>query len=304
MKIFRFFFLPILVVFPLLAEEVEQKEKSPWEFTAGISGTEAVNTGSSVDTFYWGPFAKAAYEFSDPLRARLGVRHTQNKFLYDGLGGIARQSNTGISPAVNWEITETISIDAEYTYRFGENEFRENGGVLAVEYTGINILRLSLDANITQQSYKFPETETKVTVRGFGASFEAAFILSKQMEIPLLFTYMSSRYNTNGTAYNARTLTPGFTYRTQNKLWSFTGAGVVGSDSSNYSILGTEARIRYKATDNISLRLSGAFNHYSYTAPKNPRGSKAVTASESISPLGNSEAFDIANLGLEVAYTF
>ncbi|MFO1470479.1 MAG: hypothetical protein U1F27_05500 [Turneriella sp.] len=300
-------FLLLCAVSPLIAEDEEKTEvkvKSPWEFSGGLSGTESLNTGSSAETFYWGPFFRGTYEFSDPLRARLGVRNTQNKFIYDGLGGIARQSNTAISPALNWEITESISIDAEYTYRFGENAFSENGGVLAFEYAGLRILRLSIDGYYNQQSFRFPVSETKVSVRGFGGSLEAAFLVSKQIEIPLLLSYMSSRYNTNGTTYNARTITPGVTYRTNDRAWAFTAAGVLGSDSSKYSILGMEGRIRYRATENISVRLSGAISHYSYTAPKTPRGGKTVTSAESVSPLGNSEAFDIANLGLEVSYTF
>lgn len=306
MKFIRIFFLACLIA-PLWAEAEEKpeiKEKSPWEFSGGLSGTESLNSGSAAETFYWGPFFKGTFEFSDPLRARLGVRHTQNRFIYDGLGGLAKQSNTAISPAVNWEITESISIDAEYTFRFGENQYSENGGVLAIEYAGLRILRLSLDGYYNQQSYRFPVTETKVSVRGFGGSLEAAFLLSKQIEIPLLLSYMSSRYNTNGTTYNARTFTPGFTYRTNDRAWGFTAAGVLGSDSSNYSILGLEGRIRYYATENISIRLSGTLNHYSYTAPKTPRGGKAVTATDNVSPLGNSEAFDITNIGLEVSYTF
>lgn len=304
MKFIRIVFLAGLIYKPLVAENAEIKEKSPWEFTGGLSGTESLNTGSSAETFYWGPFFRGTYEFSDPLRARLGVRHTQNKFIYDGLGGLARQSNTAISPAVNWEITESISIDAEYTHRFGENEYSENGGVLAFEYAGLRFLRLSLDGYYNQLSYRFPVSETKVSVRGFGGSLEAAFLVSKQIEIPLLLSYMSSRYNTNGTTYNARTITPGITYRTHDGAWGFTAAGVLGSDSSNYSILGVEGRTRYRATEKISIRLSGAINHYIYTAPKTSRGGKSVTSTDRVSPLGNSEAFDIANMGLEVSYTF
>jgi len=303
MKSFLFASAFVLSLIPG-ALHAESAERSAWDFTVGFTGTEAVNTGSSADTLYWGPFLRAAYEFSDPLRARFGVRHTQNKFLYDGLGGIARQANTGISPAVNWEITESISVDAEYTYRFGENEYRENAGVLAIEYAGFNILRLSIDGYLSQQSYKFPVTDTRVNVRGYGASFEVAYLPTKQIEVPVMFSYVNSRYNTNGTSYNVRTFSPGITFRTRDKIWSFTGAGVIGSDSSKYTIYGLEVRIRFKATEKILLRLSGALNHYSYSAPKNPRGSKAVTSAESISPIGNSEAFDLASAGLEVAYTF
>lgn len=293
-----------LILQPLFAEDDEMKEKSPWEFTAGFGGTESVNTGNSADTFYWGPFGKVGYEFSDPLRARFTLRHTRDKFLYDGLGGIAKQSSTGFTPGINWEIAETFSVDAEYTHKFGENDFRENSGTLALEFTGINILRLGVDASVSQQNYIFPTTETKVALRNFATSLEAAIIVSRQVEIPLLFSYMSSRYNTNSSLYSARTFTPGVTYRTQDRAWSFTGAAVVGSDSSNYSILGLEARVRFRATEHVSFRVSGSINRYNYSAVKTLRGAKAVTAADSVSPLGNSETFEIGNLGFEAAYAF
>ena len=69
----------------------EQPSKSPWELTAGLSGSDTLNSAASAETFYWGPYGRVGYEINDPMKARLGVRNTQNKFLYDGLGGIVKQ---------------------------------------------------------------------------------------------------------------------------------------------------------------------------------------------------------------------
>ena len=292
------------VVAAATAPSLYAQEKKHWDLSAGFSGTESINTGSAADTFYWGPFMKMGYEISDAVHTRLGVRHTQNKFLYDGQGGIARQSNTGFSPGVSWDISEEFSLDGEYTYRLGENNFLEHAGVIALDYTGISVVRFSADMNLGQQKYDFPVSETKVSLSNFGMSFEAAFIASKQWEIPLLLSYMSFVYSTNTKAYTARTLSPGVTYRTAERRWSFFGGLVIGSDSSNYTILGVETRVRYKATENISFRLSASLNEYSYKAVQTKTGGGRVTSSAATSPLGNSSSFQVANIGLEAAYAF
>lgn len=290
------------VLFLAFVESAAAGEKGPWEFSAGMGGTASLNTGSSAETFYWGPFMRADYEIIEPLKARLGARHTENKFLYDGLGNIAKQSNTGISPGLNWEITDTVTLDSEYSFRFGENDFREHAGILGVEYAGWNLVRFGLDGNYSQQNYNFPTSGTGIIQRSFGLSLESTFIASKQLEIPLLLTYLNSRYSTNKTIYTARTAALGVTWRTEDRKWSLSASGSVGSDSSNYSILGAEARVRFKPLEQVSIRFSAAISAYNYSAAQNSKS--RIAQGDSVSPLGNSDAFNIQSAGIEAAYSF
>jgi|JI10StandDraft_1071094.scaffolds.fasta_scaffold114425_3 hypothetical protein len=299
-----FLFFVILSFVGVIRAEDTAAEKSPWELSAALGGTQSANTGTAAETFYWGPSAKVVYEIADPLRARFGVKHTQNKFIYDGLGSLAKQSQTGFSPGLNWEITEKFSVDAEYTFRIGENDFLEHAGIIGFEWNPLHWLRLSTDFGYNRQSYRFPMSAEKISLRSWNLALETAFVLSKQIEIPVVFSIVSSRYNTNTAAYIARTATPGVTWRTADRKWSLSGSGILGSDSSNYNILGAEARIRFRATDHIMLRLSGSISHYSYTATKTNRSARAVTSAEAISPLGNSESFDVTNIGFEASYSY
>lgn len=278
------------------------EELSPWDFAAGIGGTETINTGSSADTFYWGPFFRAGYQISDPLRARLGLRHTQNRFLYDGLGRIARQSSTGISPGLSWEITDSLNVDAEYSFRIGENSFREHAGVVGVEYSAFSFLRFALDGSYNQQNYVFPDTSTKVSQRSIGATFETVISPVKRFEFPLMLNYLNSLYNTNKTTYVARTAGLGFTFRTEDRFWGFTVSGILGSDSSNYFILGGELKIRLNPLDRVSLRITSGVTRYSYSADQAGKNKKAQ--GETLSPLGNTDAFNIQSFGIEVSYVF
>lgn len=292
----------ILVLVFLAMKGLVAQEISPWDISAGIGGTEIINTGSSVDTFYWGPFVRAGYQVTDPLKARLGLRHTQNKFLYDGLGGIARQSHTGISPGLSWEITDSFNIDAEYSFRIGENSYREHAGVLGTEYTAFSSLRFALDGSYNQQNYVFPDTGTKISQRSIGVTFETVLSPAKRFEIPLLVNYLNSLYNTNKTTYVARTAALGFTYRAEDRFWGFTLSGTIGSDSSNYSILGGELKIRLNPLDHLSVRITGGITRYGYSADQAGKNKKAQ--GETLSPLGNSDAFNIQSVGMEVSYTF
>lgn len=302
-KIYRLLFVIFLFIGKIHAQDTDAP-KSPWELSAAFGGTQSANTGTAAETFYWGPSARVAYELAEPLRARLGVKHTQNKFIYDGLGALAKQSQTGFSPGLNWEITEKFSIDAEYTFRIGENDYLEHAGIVGLEWNPLGWLRLSTDFGYNRQSYRFPTTDEKVSMRSWNASIETAFVISKQFEIPLLLAIVSSRYSTNNTSYIARTATPGLTWRTADRRWSLSGGGILGSDSSKYSILGAEARIRFRVSDHIALRLSGSLSHYSYTATKANRNLRAVTDADAISPVGNSDTFDVTNIGFEVSYTY
>lgn len=299
-----FSFLVSVFFFGEIHAQDTPSPKSPWELGAAFAGTQSANTGTSAETFYWGPSARVAYELADTLRARLGIRHTQDKFIYDGLGALAKQSQTGFSPGLNWEITEKISLDAEYSFRIGENDYLEHAGIIGVEWNPLEWLRLGADFGYSRQSYRFPPSDEKVSLRSWNASLETAFMISKQLEIPIVLAIISSRYSTNNTSYIARTATPGVTWRTADRRWSLSGGGITGYDSSKYSILGAEARIRLRVTDHIALRLSGSLSHYSYTAAKASRNLRAVTDSDAISPIGNSDSFDVTNIGFEVSYTY
>jgi hypothetical protein len=194
-------------------------ETRVWDFAAGFGGTETINTGSAIDTFYWGAFVRAGYQIADPLKARLAIRHTRNKFLYDGLGGIAKQSHTAFSPGISWDLSEKLSFDAEYNYRLGENSFQEHAGTLAAEYLPFSFMRFSVDGSYSQQNYIFPDSGVKVSQRSINLTLEPAILLSKQIEFPVLLSYLNSRYTTNKTIYVATTAAPGFTFRSHDRLF-------------------------------------------------------------------------------------
>lgn len=296
----RVSFLLVLVL--LSSRGFAAEETSPWDFTAGIGGTETINTGRSVDTFYWGPFVRAGYQVNDAWKASLNLRRTQNRFLYDGLGGIAKQSNTGISPGISWEISESINFDAEYTFRIGENSYREHAGVLSAEYLALSFLRFNLDGSHNQQNYVFPDSGTKVSQRSFGFTLESVLVPNRRIEFPLLLNYVNSLYNTNKSTYVARTAALGFTFRSEDRSWGVTLSGMLGNDSSNYTILGGELKIRFKPIDSLSVRVTGGITGYSYTADQAGKNKKAQ--GETLSPLGNSDTFNIYTVGTEVSYHF
>lgn len=275
-------------------------ESRPWDLTLGVGGTNTLNTGSSAETFYWGPFMRAGYQIGESLKARLGLRHTRDKFLYDGLGGIAKQSHTAISPGIGWDITDALTLDGEYTFRIGENSFREHGGLMAVEYAAFEFLSLGIDGSYSQQNYVFPDTSTKVAQRSIGVTFDAALKASKIVEFPLQVNYLNSFYNTNKSTYVARTASAGLTFRSQNRFWGFTVAGTIGSDSSDYLIFGGDIKLRVNPTENLSLRLTGTLTRYTFSADQTAKSKKAQ--GESLSPLGNTDAFYIHSLGFELAY--
>jgi opacity protein-like surface antigen len=302
------FTLPLFGQYTIPEEPVEHEkeqhplEKSPWDFVVGLSGTDSLNSAAGAETFYWGPYGRIGYEINEPMKARLGVRNTQDKFLYDGLGGVVKQSTTGISPGFSWDVTDIVSLDFEYTYRFGQYSYHEHAPTVSVDVNPSKMLRFGLMGNATVQNYDFPTTDQKVTQRGYSAILDGALILSRRLEFPLVGSWYTSKYSTSKTSYTARTISPGVTLSTEDRRWSATADVILGSDSSEYSILGAEARLRYRPLDQIMIRLSYSYSTYSFQGGVAGKNRKAQ--GEAVSPFGNSESYYLQAIGLDVSYTF
>jgi len=297
----RFIVWPLRPGGGLGAADVEPERR--WSLDVGLSGTQAGNTGSNAETFHWGPFTRFGYEFAEALRGRAALRHTENRFLYDGLGNIARQSHTALAPGINWEITESFSIDVEYTFRFGENQFRKHVGSVGLEYTIFRWMRASVDGAYNQQNYIFPEPALKVQNRTYSFGGEVAFIPHKQWEIALSVNRLSSRYTTNKSLYTAQSAGIGTTYCAKDRSYSVSAAGLVGTDSSNYTMLGGELRTRFSFGEHVSFRIGGTVSVYNCRANQQARN-KRTTSSETISPLGNTDEFVVSSVSIEGTYAF
>lgn len=298
----------IVVVFILPYEALDavdadtsQRQKSPFDLAVGFSGTNAINSAAAAETFYWGPYARIAYEVAEPLKLRLGIRNYQDRFLYDGLGNVARQSSVGISPGISWDITDNINLDFEYTYRFGPNNLLEHAQALSLDIFPTDFFRIGFVGNYGVQKYVFPNLSENVTQHYYGFMLDSAIIISKQLEFPLIANISASSYSTNNTPYSARTFSPGITVATKEKMWSFTADAIFGLDSSDYAITGVEARLRFKPWQQISIRLSASYSDYTFQGGDEGRARR--NQGISISPYGNNDEYYLQSLGFDVAYT-
>ena len=129
-----------------------------WDMSAGFSGTYLNSGGNDAETIFWGPSAGLGYQISEPLHLRGDFQHTQGRLLYDGLGGIAKQSMTGFAPGISLDLLDDLNLDAEYVFRFGENNYAEHEAMLALVYSRFEYVRFGGDVFYGKRDYIFPAT--------------------------------------------------------------------------------------------------------------------------------------------------
>lgn len=270
--------------------------------SAGFAATYVKSGGNNAETTSWGPSAGLGYDVSEEVNARADIAHTQGRLLYDGVGGIARQSMTGMSPGISWDILEYLNLDAEYTFRFGENSYKEHEATVALIYSYFDYVRLGSDLSYSQRDYVFPVTERAISANTTAYTVDVTAIPAAIIEIPLSASMVTSEFNTNKSAYTVYTGSAGLTLILLERRLRLGAAFVPGFDSSNYTIMGGDLRAAYRLTQNISLRAFASITTYSFTASTSAKGKRQ--SGGGVNPLGNSDSFDIIIAGLATTYSF
>lgn len=273
-----------------------------WDASAGLGGTYLNSGGNDAETFYWGPFAGVGYQMNDDLHLRGDVRHSRDRLLYDGLGGIARQSFTGLGPGISWDFSENWNFDAEYKFRFGENSYTEHEIATALEYSGLKRLRFAGDVGYSNRSYNFPATGVAIRTNSTSYTLEAVPELTDWLELPVTGNIFTSSYSTNSSAYTVYSFSAGANVFLAERRWRIGAAVSPGRDSSNYTLLGGDLRVRFRATDNISLRAFASITSYSFVTTQTAKSKRA--SGTAVNPLGNSDSFMITTVGLDATYSF
>ncbi|MFO1479520.1 MAG: hypothetical protein U1F40_04905 [Turneriella sp.] len=296
MKLLRYIF----VILPLaLATVVYAGE---WDASAGFGGTYLNSGGNNAETFYWGPFASVGNQLTENLHVRADLRHSRDRLFYDGLGGIARQSWTAIGPGVNWDFAEGWNLDGDYKFRIGENNFREHEFAAALEYAALSKVRFAGDIVYGTRGYTFPRTGTDISAQSASYTLEVVPRPVDWLEFPVSGNIASSSYNTNKSAYTVYMLSLGASVFLADRQWKIGAAITPGKDSSNYSIIGGDLRIRYRATDNIALRFVASVTSYSFSQTQTAKSKRS--SGTAVNPLGNSDSFNITAVGLEASYSY
>ena len=296
MKLLRYIF----VILPLaLATVVYSGE---WDASAGFGGRYLNSGGNNAETFYWGPFASVGNQLTENLHVRADLRHSRGRLLYDGLGGIARQSWTAIGPGVNWDFAEGWNLDGDYKFRIGENNFREHEFAAALEYAALSKVRFAGDIVYGTRGYTFPRTGTDISAQSASYTLEVVPRPVDWLEFPVSGNIASSSYNTNKSAYTVYMLSLGASVFLADRQWKIGAAITPGKDSSNYSIIGGDLRIRYRATDNIALRFVASVTSYSFSQTQTAKSKRS--SGTAVNPLGNSDSFNITAVGLEASYSY
>lgn len=277
-------------------------EQSDWDYSVGLGGTYLNSGGNDAQTFYWGPYATMGLQVADMIGVRAEARHSRDRLLYDGLGNVARQSVTGLAPGLSFDVTEHLIIDADYKYRFGENAFSEHEGSVAAEYDGLKIIRLGGDAEISRRSYVFPGSGTAVSALSRSYTLDIVPVPAPWLELPLSASISSSEFSTNASVYTVYLFSAGTTFYFFDRRLVLGAAFAPGRDSTNYTIMGGDFRVRFRITDNITLRTTASVSSYSFTSTATARGRRQAGAS--LNPLGNTDSFSISTVGFDVSYTY
>ncbi len=277
-------------------------EMSDWDFSAGLGGTYLNSGGNDAQTFYWGPYANVGLQLTDNFGVRTEARHSRDRLLYDGLGNVAKQSQTGLGAGVTLDLTENLAIDADYRFRFGENSYREHEGSVAVEYNRLKSLRFGGDVEFGSRSYVFPGSGTAMSAVSRAYALDVVPIPAAWLEIPLSASISSSEFSTNASVYTVYLLSAGASIYLLDRRLLLGAALAPGRDSSSYTIMGGDFRVRFRATENISLRANASISTYSFTSTATSRGRRQAGAS--VNPLGNADSFSISLVGFEVSYHY
>jgi len=273
-----------------------------WDASVGLGSAYLNSGGNNAETFYWGPFVSAGNQLTDNLHLRADLVHSRDRLLYDGLGGIAKQSWTAIGPGVSWDFAEGWNLDGDYKFRVGENNFREHEFAAALEYAALSKVRFAWDIVYGTRSYTFPQTGTNISAQSTSFTLEVVPRPENWLEFPVSGNISTSSYNTNQSAYTVYMLSLGASVFLADRQWKIGAAVTPGRDSSSYSILGADLRIRYRVTDNISLRLFASVTSYSFSQTQTARSRRSTGAA--LNPLGNSDRFSITAVGLETSYSY
>lgn len=280
----------------------ENPDESAWDFSAGLAATYLQNGGADVATTYWGPRATAGYQATESLHARGELSYSQNRLIYDGQGGVARQSQSQIATGLGWDASEKWNFDLEYGFTFGENAYADHAVAATVEFLPIDNLTLGADASYGSRSYNFPVSNLAVAATSTAYSLDIVPQFDNGFSFPVSGMITSSRYNTNASAYTVYSLSAGTEYRTGDNKWLL-GANIVpGRDSSNYTIIGADMRVRLRLTDHLAIRVFASYTSYSYTVTQTSKGKKQ--SGSAVNPLGNSDTFAIGYAGVDTTYYF
>ncbi|GAB4445431.1 MAG: hypothetical protein OHK0011_27220 [Turneriella sp.] len=277
-------------------------EQPDWDYSAGLGGTYLNSGGNDAQTFYWGPYATVGLQLTDMVGVRAEGRHSRDRLLYDGLGNVARQSMTGLGMGLTFDVTDHMLVDADYNYRFGENAFSEHEGSVAVEYDGLKIIRLGGDAEISRRSYVFPGSGTEVSALSRSYTLDIVPVPAPWLELPLSGSVSSSEFSTNTSVYTVYLFSAGTTFYMFDRRLVLGAAFAPGRDSSNYTIMGGDFRVRIRATDSITLRATASIATYSFISTVAARGKRQAGAS--LNPLGNTDSFSISTVGFDVSYSY
>ncbi|MFZ5627695.1 MAG: hypothetical protein ACOY5B_01100 [Spirochaetota bacterium] len=277
-------------------------EQSDWSYSAGIAGTYLNSGGNDAQTFYWGPYATVGLQATESTGIRAEARHSRDRLLYDGLGNVARQSMTGLGMGLSFDATDHLVFDADYKFRFGENAYGEHEGSVAAEYDGLSIIRFGGDAEIGRRSYVFPGSGTAVSALSRSFTLDVVPVPAPWLEVPLSASISSSEFSTNASVYTVYLFSAGTTFYLFDRRLVLGAAFAPGRDSSNYTIMGGDFRVRIRATDNITLRATASVSTYSFTSTATARGKRQAGAS--LNPLGNTDSFSISTVGFDVSYNY
>lgn len=280
----------------------DNQDDSLWDFSAGLAATYLQNGGADVATTYWGPRGTAGYQATESLHARGELSHSQNRLIYDGQGGVARQSQSLLATGLGWDASEKWNFDLEYGFTFGENAYKDHAVAATVEFLPIDNLTLGADASYGSRSYNFPVTNLAVAATSTAYSLDIVPEFDNGFSFPISGILTSSRYSTNSSAYTVYSLSAGTEYRTGDHKWLF-GANIVpGRDSSGYTIIGADMRVRLRLTDHLAIRVFASYTSYSYTVTQTSKGKKQ--SGSAVNPLGNSDTFAIGYAGIDTTYYF
>ncbi len=286
----------------LLVGQVLRAEAQDFDASASLSGTYLYSGGNNAETVFYGPSAGIGYQLSEPLHFRADFQHTQGRLLYDGLGGIAKQSMTGVSPGLSWDILESLNLDAEYTFRLGENSYAEHEGALALEYFGFNWVRFGGDASYSTRDYVFPTTGRAIGANTSALALDVTATPASWIELPVTASYVRSEFSTNNTPYSIYSASGGLTLILAERKLRIGAAFSPGFDSSNYTLLAGDLRIGYKVNEHVSFRGYASITTYSFTSSATAKGKRQ--SGNAVNPLGNSDTFDIILVGLATSYNF
>ena len=112
----------------------------------------------------------------------------------------------------------------------------------------------------------------------------------------------SSEFSSNSSVYMVYLSSAGTTFYVFDRRPVPGAAFAPGRDPSNYTIVGGDFRVRFRATENITLRATASIATYSFTSTASARGKRQ--AGSSVNPVGNTDSFSISSVGFDISCTY